>query len=120
MSTFVHNYDGHRYNIETFYDNKVIHASSTFNGEVITGVAKCNPSDTPNLQIGVELAILRCNAKIAKKRRNRTFEKTDIAMQEMINASANYNKLVQHYHSDVNAYDKAYEKLERFLNQIND
>ena len=48
--------------------NKVVVALSSFAGKTITGVARCAPEDTFDIDKGKKLAAARCNLKIAEKR----------------------------------------------------
>ena len=61
--------------------NKVI-AVSTYAGKIVKGTAKCNPSDTFDLEKGKELAAARCNAKVAEKRRKRAVRKFEEAKSD--------------------------------------
>ena len=47
---------------------KTIIAISSFAGKPVRGKAKCEPGDDYNETLGMELAELRCNMKVAKKR----------------------------------------------------
>lgn len=60
-----------------FYtDNKhICKVTSTFAGAKVTGVAKCDPRDTFDKNIGFEIAKARCDYKIAKKRAKRAMNK---------------------------------------------
>jgi hypothetical protein len=49
---------------------KEVVAISTYAGKIVRGIAKCDPTDEYNAGLGMELAAARCNAKIAKKRKN--------------------------------------------------
>lgn len=49
------------------HDNEVI-AVSTFARRPVKGIAKCDPRDEFNSAKGEELAIARCDVKVAKKR----------------------------------------------------
>ena len=58
--------------------NKVI-AVSSFAGQTVRGVAKCNPADEFDPEKGTALAIARCDTKIAEKRMKRACSKVDEA-----------------------------------------
>ena len=64
---------------------KEIIAVSTYAGKCVRGVAKCDPRDEYNEDIGVQLAVARCNARIAEKRRKRAaklLKEADIKVAE--------------------------------------
>ena len=58
--------------------NKVI-AVSSFAGQTVRGVAKCNPADEFDAEKGAALAAARCGLKIAQKRTKRAYAKVDEA-----------------------------------------
>ena len=68
---FIREFDGHKYKIHVSSDETKVIALSSFAGKAVSGIAKCHPNDTPDLEKGIMLAILRCNQKIAQKKVNR-------------------------------------------------
>ena len=58
--------------------NKII-AVSSFAGQTVRGVAKCNPNDEFDSEKGAALAAARCGVKIAEKRVKRAYAKVDEA-----------------------------------------
>ena len=48
---------------------------STFAKKVVKGIAKCSPADTYDDDVGKNLARLRCDMKVAKKRLNKAKER---------------------------------------------
>lgn len=79
-------------------DTKVICVSS-YAGKGVRGIAKCDPKDTFNIDIGKELAGLRCDKKIAEKRAVRSRDKLQEAMNELIAAEAKVARM-REYHSE--------------------
>lgn len=55
------------FNFYTDGKSKVI-ATASYKGEMVRAIAKCAPSDEFNYEIGKQLAQLRCEEKVARKR----------------------------------------------------
>lgn len=81
-----------RYKVYTNGTDKVV-VASTYAGKVVRGTAKCNPGDKFDLDIGIELAKLRCDRKIAKKRYKRALAKQAEAVIQLVNATINKEKM---------------------------
>lgn len=74
---------------------KVIVVSS-YAGKAVRGVAKCNPNDSFDEDVGKQLAQLRCDVKIADKRIKRARDKYDAATRAVNKAQADWEKAVQY------------------------
>ena len=48
--------------------NRTVVCATTYKGESIRGVAKCDPADDFNIDVGKVLAYARCRQKLAKKK----------------------------------------------------
>ena len=81
--------------------NKVI-AVSSFAGQTVRGVAKCNPADEFNSEKGAYLAAARCGVKIAEKRLKRAYNKVDEAKAQ-VDAAIHYLSDMMKYQSDAEA-----------------
>ncbi len=61
--------------VYNYIDNKtgahVVKAITMYAGQPVTAVAKCDPTDTFDLEFGTKIALARLDLKIAKKRRAR-------------------------------------------------
>ena len=78
-----------------YSDNKgKIVVVSTYAGKTVRGVAKCNPNDNFDEAAGVELAKLRCDAKVADKRVKRARAKYDEAAAAFNKANAAFEKAI--------------------------
>ena len=99
--------------------NKVI-AISSFAGQTVRGVAKCNPADEFDSEKGAALAAARCGAKIAEKRMKRAYSKVDEA-KAMVDAAISHLSDMMKYQSDAEAnYNLAQFELEATLAWICD
>lgn len=81
--------------------NKVI-AVSSFAGQTVRGVAKCNPADEFDPEKGAALAAARCGVKIAEKRVRRAYNKVDEARAAVDAAIAHLSEMMK-YQSDAEA-----------------
>ena len=93
---FIRERNGFKYRIYTSNDNKTIIAVSSFAGKTVKGIAKCDPADIPNLEKGIDLAILRCDEKIATKKMARGYQKLEIAKKELAAAEKYYEQMEQY------------------------
>ena len=99
--------------------NKVI-AVSSFAGQTVRGVAKCNPADEFDAEKGAALAVARCGAKIAEKRVKRAYTKVDEAKAQLDAAIAHLSDMMK-YQSDAETnYNLAQFELESTLAWICD
>ena len=99
--------------------NKVI-AVSSFAGQTVRGVAKCNPADEFDPDKGAALAIARCEVKIAEKRVKRAYSKVDEA-KAAVNAALEHLTEMLKYQSDAEAkLNVAQFELETTLSWICD
>lgn len=93
---------------------KVI-AVSSFAGQTVRGVAKCNPADEFDSEKGIALACARCGHKIAEKRMKRAQGKVDEAV-EQVNAAINHLSKMMKYEADAEAnFNVAQMELESVL-----
>lgn len=99
--------------------NRVI-AVSSFAGQTVRGVAKCNPADEFNSEKGTALATARCGVKIAEKRVKRAYNKVDEAKAAVDAALEHLTEMLK-YQSDAEAkLNVAQFELETTLSWICD
>ena len=94
-------------------ESKVIIALSTYAGKAVKGVAKCQPGDDYNFEIGKELAAARCDLKVCEKRKNRAEKKLRAAIDELEKLQKYVNRM-HTYHND--AMEELYESYTRLCN----
>lgn len=111
---FIREYKGHKYQIELSNNDRTITAISSFAGKIVQGVAKCDPEDTPDTEKFIELAILRCDAKIAKKKINRGLEKLKRAGDEYKKANKHLSNAVSYMDDAEKFYNETMLELEAF------
>ena len=97
--------------------NKVI-AVSSFAGQTVRGVAKCNPADAFDLAKGQKLAEARCNAKVAEKRFKRAKRKCEETFKAYGEAVANHNRMVDYYNDSAAALNDAKEEVKAVVDNM--
>ena len=85
--------------------DKVI-AVSSFAGQTVRGVAKCNPADEFDSEKGAALAAARCGLKIAQKRTKRAYAKVDEA-RAIVDAAVDHLTEMLKYQADAEANQNA-------------
>ena len=81
--------------------DKVI-AVSSFAGQTVRGIAKCNPADEFDPEKGAALAAARCGVKIAEKRVKRAYSKVDEA-KAIVDAAISHLSEMMKYQADAEA-----------------
>jgi hypothetical protein len=101
-----------RYKIFSNYTDMVI-AESTFAKQPVRGVVHCDikGGDTFDLKKGIDLAIARCDAKIAKKRRKTAIKKFVEAKEKVKEAEEFANKMENYLHKSIGEYDACMDIL---------
>lgn len=93
--------------------NKVI-AVSTYAGRTVRGVAKCDESDSFDLEKGKQLAAARCAQKIAFKRFQRAEQKLDEAQSAVWDAE-DYRDRMDSYYGDA---EDALEEIDAYIEDL--
>lgn len=102
-----------------YYGGNKIIATSTYAGKTVRGVAKCDPRDKFNKEIGKELAVTRCNLKIAKKRYAAADKKTDKYSKEFTDAKRRYLDSIDYFTNASKALDEAEKKYLELVKKLN-
>ena len=93
-------------------------AISTYAGKEVKGYAKLDPHDNFNWEAGRDLAIARCNAKIAKKRKDRAAKKLAEAEEILAMAQAHYNDMVDYLANSTDALFEAEDHITELLKNM--
>ena len=104
--------DKHNNNIPTCV------AISTYAGKKVKGFAKLDPKDEFNWEAGRDLAIARCNAKIAKKRKARAVKKLAEAEEILAMAQAHYDDMVDYLANSTDALIEAEDHMDELLKNM--
>lgn len=65
---------GDRYKFYYNKDEETIICTTLYKCQVVRGIAKCNPEDEFNLELGKKLAYLRCRKKFLRKKLKRALQ----------------------------------------------
>ena len=98
--------------------SNVVEALSSYGGEIVRGVAKCNPEDTFDLEFGMQLAAARCDLKVADKRVKRATKKYSEAANACEIAAKRLNKMQEYLCDATDMYDEAAARLAYIYNQV--
>ena len=98
-------------------DNKVI-AVSTYAGQPVRGIAKCDPADEFSLEYGKALAAARCNEKIAEKRAIRASRKFFEAHKAMVEAKNYFDRMREYCDDSIDNFKIAVDYVDDVLNYI--
>ena len=92
-------------------EHKTVVAMSTFAGKAVSGVARCAPEDTFDIETGKKLAAARCAVKIAKKRMMRAKRCKAIATNELNYWTDRVCKMSSYDADSAEGYNKALADL---------
>lgn len=93
-------------------DAKVVVATSTYAGKTVRGVARCHPNDEFDMDKGIQLAVYRCNLKVANKRQARAARKVKEAKLALYEAQVFLDKMLDYRAQSVFDYLSAKDDLE--------
>lgn len=94
------------------YDAKVVVATSTYAGKTVRGIARCHPNDKFDVDKGIELAVARCNLKVAAKRQERACRKVKEAKMALYEAQLFLDKMLDYRAQSVFDYLALKDELE--------
>lgn len=92
--------------------NKIICVSS-YAGRKVRGVSICSNEDSFDPMVGMKLAQLRCDNKIAAKRYHRARTKLNEAEEALRKAQEHYDRMISYY-------EDSYSELADVEDELND
>ena len=87
-------------------------AISTYAGKTVRGVAKCDPRDEYDEELGRQLAIARCNLKVAKKREIAACKACLKAIDDLKMAKRRYGQMMKYEADSIRKKHEAAKELE--------
>ena len=106
------------YNVD-LKGNKIV-CVSHYAGKAVRGVSKCDTQyDEFNVETGMELAKLRCDQKIAKKRVKNLSVKLNKAEDDLVTAKNNVESLKNNLDAAINEAFAITVNLEELQNKLN-
>ena len=109
MSFPIEGYTFYTYKNEN--DGMTIVAISTYAGKTVRGMAKCDPKDEFDYELGKALAAARCNAKVCAKRVARAKGKAHEAAAALVEATKKVGKVRDYLNDSIDELAKANEEL---------
>lgn len=95
-------------------DNKVI-CTARYMGSTVRGIAKCNSEyDAFDVEKGSKLSRLRCEVKLAKKRKKRAMKKFQEAQLQLIRATKYAKDMAEYKQFSIDELSKIEKELEEF------
>lgn len=111
-------YSKEKYKIFVDEKKRKVIAVSTYAGKTVRGCAKADDRDEFNLEKGKELAIARCNQKIAEKRAKRARMKFSKATNEVAKAQTYLNKMSAYLLDANEAENEAKKEVQILLEKL--
>lgn len=93
-------------------------AVGSFAGKAVRGIAKCDPEDTFYSKIGEELAMARCDTKIAAKRVKHAKAKREAALKAFNEAKAFLAKMDAYCERAAEQAKEAQDNLNKALDEV--
>ena len=93
-------------------------AISSYAGKIVKGIAKCNPRDEFDLEVGKRLAAARCNTKIAKRRYIRACQKCKDAQENFVDAEQYYNDMIWYEEDSYKNWEQAQDEEYELVNSL--
>ena len=97
--------------------NKVV-AVSTYAGRNVRGVAKCDPRDNFDMEMGKKLAAARCAARIAEKRKARALREFEKARDNLFRAQERFEKMNMYWYDSKKAAITANTEVTKLLDTM--
>ena len=93
------------YNVYVIENRRMVVAVTKYNGNTVRAVAKCHPEDTFDVNMGIRLAVLRCEIKLNKMKRSIVKEH----LQMIVRSLKIYEKAIR---AEEKKYDK---KIDEYM-----
>lgn len=104
-------------NYKFYYNNKTIYAVSSYAGRTVKGISTCADDDKYDEEYGKELAVARCDVRVASKRMKRASSKVCEARAQMEKANQYLNRMLAYAADTRNEYAEAVTHLEQVLDK---
>ena len=104
----------YRYIVDSEETPKKVIVLSKYAGKDVRGIAKCSPNDKFNVEVGRELATLRCDEKVAYKRYQRAQRKVAEAREEVRKATNWLAEMEDYLTRSMTEYNEVLDKLHDF------
>ena len=106
------------YTIYTDEKNRQVVAVCRYAGRKVRAVAKCAPEDTFDIEIGIELAIARCEWKVAKLKLQNAGACYMTAAKAADEAAIKLGKMKDYYMDSVDQLDEAGAAMQAVIEKL--
>lgn len=110
---------GDKYHFYYHEENRAIVCTTLYKGQMVRGIAKCDPEDEFNLEAGKKFAYLRCKTKFARKKLRRALKARDVAFIAMNKASHHFEKAREFVEDSELSLNAVLDELKAFEEQLN-
>lgn len=108
-----------KYDIYIDEKNKKVIAVCRYGGRKVRATATCAPEDTFDIAFGTNLAIARCEVKVAKMKIQRASAKYLEASVAADAAQKRYDDMKQYYMDSIDQFDAAIEAHNKLIDELN-
>ena len=98
--------------------NRSVIAVCRYVGRTVKAVAKCAPEDTFNIEIGTELAVARCEWKVAKLKLQNAGASYMTAAKAADEAAIRLGKMKDYYMDSVDQLDEAGAAMQKVIEKL--
>ena len=111
-------YNGINYKIYVNEEKKQVIAVCRYAGRNVRAMATCSPEDAFNKLLGMDLAIWRCERKVAKLKIKNAAEKYMEAAKKADEAQRRYDAMKQYYMDSVDKLDNCEAEIQKLLEEV--
>ena len=109
---------GTTYNFYQSPSDRSVICTTYYKGQIVKGVAKCDPADVFDLERGKQLAYLRCRKKLLKKKVDRAVDVYANACEAVCAATKRRQRAIEFFNDTSNEYKEITQALEELESEL--
>ena len=109
---------GTTYNFYQSPSDRSVICTTYYKGQIIKGIAKCDPADTFDLERGKELAYLRCRKKLLKRKVDRAVDVYSQTVEAVCTANKRRQRAIEFFNDASNEYKEITQALEELETEL--
>lgn len=110
---------GNKYHFYYHKENNTVVCTTLYKGQMVRGVAKCDPCDEFDVELGKKLAYLRCKMKFARKKFKRALQAERDALFAANRVQGDLDKACEFVNDSGAQLDDAICELRKFEAELN-
>lgn len=110
---------GRKYNFYYNEESKTIVCATLYKGQPVRGIAKCDPDDVFDIDLGKKLSYLRCVQKFAQKKLKHAQNVKQKAFDVVVKSRYSLYKACQFVADAELQFDVAMDELVKFESKLN-